>query len=71
MALEVRIDRDECIGAQSCVRWAPQVFKIDDEGLAEVLTDGVAAVPLADILKAAGDCPTKAVIVIQDGERIG
>jgi len=71
MALEVRVDRDECIGAQSCVRWAPQVFQIDEEGLAEVLTDGVGAIPLADILKAAADCPTNAVIVTQNGVRIG
>jgi ferredoxin len=71
MALEVRVDRDECIGAQSCVRWAPQVFRIDDEGLAEVMAEGVAGVPLAEILRAATDCPTNAVIVIQDGARIG
>jgi ferredoxin len=71
MGLEVRVDREECIGAQSCVRWAPQVFQIDDEGLAEVMADGVDAVPLDEILRAAGDCPTKAVIVIQDGVRIG
>jgi ferredoxin len=67
----VRVDREECIGAQSCVRWAPQVFQIDDEGLAEVMADGVDAVPLDELLRAAGDCPTKAVIVIQDGVRIG
>ena len=71
MGLEVRVDRDECIGAQSCVRWAPQVFQIDDEGLAEVLAEGVTSVPLEDILKAASDCPTNAVIVTQDGVRIG
>ena len=71
MGLEVRVDRDECIGAQSCVRWAPQVFQIDDEGLAEVLAEGVTSVPLEDILKAANDCPTNAVIVTQDGVRIG
>ncbi len=70
MGLEVRVDREECIGAQSCVRWAPQVFQIDDEGLAEVLADGIAASPLADILKAAADCPTNAVVVLRDGVRI-
>jgi ferredoxin len=70
MGLEVRVDREECIGAQSCVRWAPHVFQIDDEGLAEVLADGVTAGPLADILKAAAGCPTNAVIVLQDGVRI-
>jgi ferredoxin len=71
MGLEIRVDREECIGAQSCVRWAPQVFRIDDEGLAEVLPAGVASSPLEDILKAASDCPTNAVIVTQDGTRIG
>jgi ferredoxin len=71
MGLEVRVDREECIGAQSCVRWAPQVFQIDDEGLAEVLPGGVATTPLEDILKAAGDCPTNAVIVTEDGRRVG
>ena len=71
MGLEVRVDREECIGAANCVRWARQVFRIDDEGLAEVLQAGVAGTPLADILKAAGDCPTNAVIVTEDGVRIG
>jgi ferredoxin len=46
------------------------VFQIDDEGLAEVLAPGLDTTPLDDILKAANDCPTNAVIVIQDGVRI-
>jgi ferredoxin len=71
VGLEVRVDREECIGAQSCVRWAPEVFQIDDEGLAVVLPDGVASSPLEDILKAAADCPTNAVIVTRDGTRVG
>jgi ferredoxin len=70
MGLEVRVDRDECIGAQNCVRWAPQVFQIDDEGLATVIGDGVAGTSLDDILRAANDCPTNAVIVVEDGVRI-
>jgi ferredoxin len=70
LPLEVRIDRDECIGAQNCVRWAPRLFQIDDEGLAEVLPAGLGTTPLDDILKAANDCPTNAVIVIRDGVRI-
>ena len=49
MGLEVRVDREECIGAASCVRWAPHVFQIDDDGLAEVLDGGVAGTPREDI----------------------
>ena len=31
-ALEVRIDRERCIGAENCLRYAPKTFETDAEG---------------------------------------
>lgn len=36
MAKKVFVDKDECISCGLCVELAPEVFKLDDEGVAEV-----------------------------------
>jgi ferredoxin len=66
MPVVIRIDRELCIGAQNCVRRAPTVFAIDDEGLACLLV-GDAEPALAEVLEAAHDCPTGAIAVTGDG----
>jgi ferredoxin len=32
MSLDVRIDRERCIGAENCLRYAPRTFETDAEG---------------------------------------
>jgi ferredoxin len=66
MPLVIHIDRDLCIGAQNCVHRAPGVFAIDDEGLACVITGDLEPYA-AQVVEAARDCPTDAIVVTRDG----
>lgn len=59
---QIKIDRNLCIGAASCVTVSPNVFQIDGENKA-VVKDGAADTE-ANILLAAQSCPTKAIIII-------
>ena len=34
--LQIIVDRELCLGAQNCKHIAPDVFEIDDEGLAQL-----------------------------------
>lgn len=58
---KVKVVRDECIGATSCVAIAASTFQMDNENKAiiqEGSTDSEDA-----ILMAAQSCPTKAIII--------
>jgi len=62
--MKVEIDRSGCISCGVCEAICPKVFRLDDEGLAEVIIqpeeqDKVQAA------QAAADCPT-AVIIIKE-----
>ena len=57
------------MGSGNCAFWAPGVFDLDDDGIAIVIdTD---ASPEEKIVLAAHGCPTQAIRVTKDGERIG
>ena len=59
MTIEVRIDRDRCMGSGNCAYWAPQVFDLDDAGIA-VLAGDPGAHP-DEVRLAAEGCPTQAI----------
>lgn len=61
----VKVCRDLCIGAASCLAVSPTVFELDGEQKAVIKND--ASDSEENILLAAQSCPTKA-IVITDGE---
>ena len=65
VALDIRIDRDACMGSGNCSFWAPGMFDLDDDGIAIVL-DPVGA-PDDKIVLAAQGCPTQAIAVF-DGD---
>lgn len=58
-APEVEIDRDACMGSGNCVFWAPDVFDLDDEGVAAVR--GPVAGHEEEVRLAAKNCPTSAI----------
>ena len=61
---KVRVIRDKCIGAASCVAIAPKVFQMDKENKAIVLSqDGNTD---DEKLLAAQSCPTAALVVIDE-----
>lgn len=71
MAHTVKVIREKCIGAASCVAVAPKTFKLDDENKAIVIqTTGDPDTDEA-ILLSAQSCPTAAIEVYdQDGNKL-
>jgi ferredoxin len=68
VALEIEIDRSACMGSGNCGFWAPGVFDLDDDGIAIVLDPEAA--PEEKVVLAAQGCPTQAIKVTRDGERV-
>ncbi len=68
MALSIQINREVCMGSGNCAFWAPDVFDLDDEGIAIVLD--IDAAPEDKIVLAAQGCPTQAITLFRDGEKI-
>ena len=68
MTLEIRIDREKCMGSGNCSFWAPATFDLDDDGVA-VVTDPDGD-PEEKVVVAAQGCPTQAISVWRDGEQI-
>jgi ferredoxin len=68
VALEIEINRDACMGSGNCSFWAPGVFDLDDEGIAVVLDP--TAQPEDKIILAGQGCPTQAISIVKDGEKI-
>lgn len=62
--MKVKIDRNLCIGAASCVVIAPKVFQLDSEAKA-IVVDQLGAED-ATILDAAKSCPVLAIIIDDD-----
>jgi ferredoxin len=63
--VKITVDRTKCEGYAKCVQAAPKVFKLDAKMTAEVID------PKGDtdekILLAAKICPTKAIIIEEEG----
>lgn len=58
---KIKVLRDLCIGAASCVAISPQVFQLDNEAKAIILdVDGDTD---ENILAAAQSCPVNAIII--------
>ncbi len=68
MTLEIEIDRGLCMGSGNCSFWAPAVFDLDDEGLAVVIDP--AGAPEDKIVLAGQGCPTQAISIVKDGEKL-
>jgi ferredoxin len=68
VALEISIDRDVCMGSGNCSFWAPGVFDLDDDGIAVVIDPNGG--PEEKIVLAAQGCPTQAIRVMKDGEKL-
>lgn len=65
----IRVDRELCIGAASCIALAPEIFELDSEGIA-IITDPDGSTVEA-MMEAAKSCPTNAIIVEDaDGNQI-
>jgi len=62
--MKATIDRDGCIGCGLCAATCPEVFRMDDQDLAEVYSD-VTAETSETATEASENCPVS-VISIED-----
>jgi ferredoxin len=58
---KIKVIRNLCIGAASCIAVSPNIFKLDGENKAIILEGQDTP---ENILMAAQSCPTKAIIII-------
>lgn len=60
--LTVRIDRLLCVGFETCAEVAPELFRLDDDGIAVFQSDA-SVVPADLVLEACRSCPVDALEV--------
>lgn len=76
MPLKVKVDREMCIGAASCVAVAPKTFELDAEGKAVIKKkDGTMTSDFVNygdiddeqvnIENAAKSCPVNAIVIVE------
>lgn len=66
--MRVRVDREACQGHSRCYMLAPELFDVDDRGLAFERGDGAVPPELEDKARLAVDnCPEYAVVIADDG----
>jgi ferredoxin len=69
VAYRIAVDADACISSGTCVANAPQLFRFDDDEIAE-LVPGAPAAPDAVVLDAARGCPSGAIRVFDGADEI-
>lgn len=63
--IRLTIDRGACMGAQRCVYLAPRVFRLGEDGIAEIVDAD--ALSEDEIVRVARECPNFAIHVVRDG----
>ncbi len=61
--MKATIDRDGCIGCGVCEDTCPEVFRMADDGLAEVYADPVPVDAEETALNARDECPVSVITV--------
>lgn len=59
MAKKVYVDVDECTGCEVCVQTCPEVFQMNDDGVAEVASQTGASED--DVQEAIDACPVQCI----------
>lgn len=66
MGYRIEIVTDDCMSSGKCVADHPTVFDFDDDELA-VLIDGAPTPSDGDLLRAARNCPSRALLLFDEG----
>lgn len=61
--LMVKIDGLICVGFETCVEVAPDLFQMDEEGIA-IFTSDTNEVDKETVLEACKECPVDALVVL-------
>jgi len=64
--MKLKVDKDICIGCGACQATAPDVFEINDEGLADVIVEEVPEELNEDAIDAKEGCPVDAIEEVED-----
>jgi ferredoxin len=64
-SLTMRIDRNLCIGAATCIAIAPKAWSLDDEAKAIIL-DTASEETDQTLIEAAKGCPVAAIFITDD-----
>ena len=63
--MKATIDRPNCISCEVCVETCPEVFRMADDGFAEVYADPVPESAQDKALDAEADCPAAVITIKQ------
>lgn len=63
--MKATIDRSGCIGCTLCTNIAPDVFRMADDGLAEVYQTPIPEASLPEAIQARDNCPVSVIDVTQ------
>lgn len=66
--IEIRILREKCIGAATCIVYSPSTFDLDEKNIA-IVKDGQWD-ELEKIIGAAQSCPVVAIEIYQNGQKL-
>lgn len=61
--MKAKVIDDRCISCGQCEATCPEVFQINDDGVASVIVDKIEENLVDDTKRAAGGCPTDAIVV--------
>lgn len=61
--MKATIDRDGCISCELCADTCPEVFRMADDGIAEVYVEEVPADAEETAIEAQDGCPVSVIIV--------
>ena len=64
--MKVQVNKDLCIGCGACQAVAPDIFEIEDDGLAHAIEPEVSDEFKDDALDALEGCPTSAIEEISE-----
>jgi ferredoxin len=69
MAYRIEVDQDVCISSGMCVADAPELFRFNDDEVAEVIADGE-QLPDQALVRLARGCPSGALRVFDGDEPV-
>ena len=65
--MRICVDADKCEGHNRCFSLAPELFEVDDFGIAKALNDGVVPPSLEDKADLAiANCPEFAISIVEE-----